>query len=345
LFIFVKTKGFMGIEDLISGFKQLSSEQQHEVVNELFRHLVHGEIGDSSVKTESDKLLGEKCPHCGSKSYFANGRLKGVQRFRCKGCGKYFNESTGTALGGLHKKDKFSKYLWCMFMGYSIRKCASETGISIPTSFNWRHKVLGSLSGISDEDFRFVCESDDVFFLHSEKGNRHIDRKPRHRGGKAKTAGITRDHVAVIVTCDRVGSQAMQVSGRGRIRRKDVEKALSGKIRKDTVFCTDAHRSYSAFAKTQELEHHKIKVGSRGYTKDQVYHVQTVNSKVSRLKTWIRDFNGVSTKYLQNYLNWFITLEKLRDKALPLKTFSLLATARVILLPELKIALLNHSYI
>lgn len=97
--------------------------------------------------------------------------------------------------------------------------------------------------------------------------------------------------------------------------------------------------------RTQELEHNKIKVGSKGYTNDQVYHVQTVNSKVIRLKTWIRDFNGVSTKYLQNYLNWFPTLEKLRDKALPFKTFSHLATTKAILLPELKIALLNHSYI
>lgn len=26
---------------------------------------------------------------------------------------------------------------------------------------------------------------------------RHLERKPGHRGGKAKTAGITRDHVAV----------------------------------------------------------------------------------------------------------------------------------------------------
>ncbi len=335
----------MGIEDIITGFKQLSAEQQHKVVNELYRYLVQGEASDTTAGAESNKLPGEKFPHCYSKSYYANGSLKGVQRSRCKEFGNYFNESTGTALERLHKKDRFNKYLWCMFMGYSIRKCANETGISIPTSFNWRNKVLGSLSGISDEDFRFVCESDDVFFLHSEKCNRHLERKPRHREGKAKTAGITRDHVAVILTCDRVGSQAMQVSGRGRISRKDVEKALSGKIRKGTVFCKDAHRSYSAFARTQELEHHKIKVGSKGYTKDQVYHVQTVNSKVSRLKTWIRDFNGVSTKYLQNYLNWFITLEKLRNKALALKMFFLLATARAILLPELKLALLNHSYI
>jgi hypothetical protein len=116
------------------------------------------------------------------------------------------------------------------------------------------------LSAISDDDFRFVCESDDVSFLYSEKGNRHLERKPRHRRGKAMTAGKTRDHIAVIVTCGRLSRQAMQLCGRGRIGRKDVKKALSGKIPKDTIFCTDAHRSYSAFAKTQELEHHKIKV-------------------------------------------------------------------------------------
>lgn len=223
-------------------------------------------------------------------------------------------------------------------MGYSIHKCSSETGISIPTSFNWLHKVLGALSAISDEDFRFVCESDDVFFLYSDKENRHLKRKPQCRGGKAKTADITRDHVIVIVTCDRVGFQTMQVSGRGRIRRIDVATALSIKILKDTVFCTDAHRSYSAFEKNQELEHHKIKVGNKRYTKEQIYDVQTVNSKLSRLKTWIRNFNGVSTKQLQNYFNWFITLEKLRDKALPLKTFSLLAKLKAILLSELKIS-------
>jgi len=335
----------MGTEELVAGFKQLTQEQQHDVINELYTHLVHGETGISAIKQESSKLLGEKCPHCKSKSYVANGRINGVQRYRCKECGKFFSETTGTALEGLHKKDKFSKYLWCMFMGYSIRKCASETVISVPTSFNWRHKILRSLNDISDNDFRFVCESDDIFFLHSEKGNKNLTRKPRYRGSKASTAGITKDHVAVIVTCDRVGSQAMKVSCRGRVSKKDIDEALGGKIRKDTVFCTDSHRSYSAFANQEGLEHHKIKVGNKGYTKDQVYHVQTVNSKTSRLKNWIRDFNGVSTKYLQNYLSWFITLEKLRDKSLPLKTFALLATSKAVFMGDLKNVLINHSYI
>ncbi|MBP7731485.1 MAG: IS1 family transposase [Bacteroidales bacterium] len=74
------------------------------MVNELYRYLTIGGAGISAAKGGTDKLLGEKCPHCGSKSYYANGRLKGVQRYRCKECGKYFNESTGNALEALHKK-------------------------------------------------------------------------------------------------------------------------------------------------------------------------------------------------------------------------------------------------
>ena len=35
-----------------------------------------------------------------------------------------------------------------------------------------------------------------------------------------------------------------------------------------------------------------------------VYHVQNVNAYGSRLKTWMRRFNGVATCHLANYLGW-----------------------------------------
>ena len=66
-----------------------------------------------------------------------------------------------------------------MLSGYSIRKSAKETGISIQTSFDWRHKLLTSFSSVSAEEFQGIVESDDLFFAFSEKGNRHLDRKPR----------------------------------------------------------------------------------------------------------------------------------------------------------------------
>ncbi len=39
-----------------------------------------------------------------------------------------------------------------------------DTGISIQTSFDWRHKLLTSFSNVSVEEFQGIVESDDLFF-------------------------------------------------------------------------------------------------------------------------------------------------------------------------------------
>lgn len=36
-----------------------------------------------------------------------------------------------------------------------------------------------------------------------------------------------------------------------------------------------------------------------------IYNIQRVNAFHSSLKRWIRKFNGVSTKFLTNYLFWY----------------------------------------
>ena len=50
---------------------------------------------------------------------------------------------------------------------------------------------------------------------------------------------------------------------------------------------------------------------------EKVLHIQNVNSYMSRFKAWIRSFNGVATKYLQNYLGWRRMLEKSGGKLSP----------------------------
>lgn len=41
-----------------------------------------------------------------------------------------------------------------------------------------------------------------------------------------------------------------------------------------------------------------------------VYHVQNVNAYTSRLKTWMRRFHGVATRYLDSYLGWFRAIDR-----------------------------------
>lgn len=48
-----------------------------------------------------------------------------------------------------------------------------------------------------------------------------------------------------------------------------------------------------------------------------VYHIQNVNAYDSRLKTWMKRFHGVATKYLENYLGWRQELERWGEQINP----------------------------
>ena len=251
------------------------------------------------------------CPRCKSLESRPNGYLKGVRRYCCKSCGKYYSEVTDKFWYNIKKKEELKRYLYQMLQGHSIRRCASECGISIQTSFNWRHKVLSAFEHLQASEYSGIVESDEMYVRESQKGSRKMDRSSRKRGGGAKK-GISKDQIAIVVTCDRQGHKGMSVVGKGRITKTDVKQVLSDTIDKTSVLCTDEHTSYKAFAQEEGLVHktHKSSLGQR--VTEKTYHVQNVNNLHRRSKKFLEKFNGVSTKYLQNYLNWFLALEKLK---------------------------------
>ena len=176
-----------------------SSQEQQDIVSTLLSLSLQA----SEVK-DSNEIKSVTCPHCSNKRIRFNGKLKGVQRYLCKCCKKNFSETTGKFRYNIKKEDKLNRYLYCLLSGYSIRKRAKEAVLSIQTSFDWRHKLLISFSSVSLAEFQGILESDDLFFSFSEKGNRHLDRKPKKRVEKASKAGISKEKVAEIAPCDRV---------------------------------------------------------------------------------------------------------------------------------------------
>lgn len=309
-------------EDFKVYYLSLSKGSQELLIEEL---MGYGQEGQELADPDISPL---KCPHCRGSHVVGNGKnTNGVQRYRCRGCGKSFGATTGKVWYALHKKDKLKSYIHCLLSGYSIRKSAESVGISLATSFSWRHKLLTSFAGVSSAHFNGIVESDETYFLYSQKGKKQLDRPARKRGDTANRDGLNDEHVAVVVTMDRQGNKAMKVIKRGRITTADIQKELQGKISKDSTFCSDGHPSYAGFAKRERLEHKKI-IASKGQrVVDRQYHVQNVNSLDSRLKKFMQQFNGVSTKYLQNYLNWFLALEKVKYSATKFKTILLMAFA------------------
>ena len=60
--------------------------------------------------------------------------------------------------------------------------------------------------------------------------------------------------------------------------------------------------SYKSFAKTNHLILKTVNGSKKEHVKEGIYHIQNVNAYDSRLKLWIKRFNGVATKYLESYL-------------------------------------------
>jgi len=273
------------------------------------------------------ELLNNKqgsCSHCGHTKYVKFGSKSGSQRYKCKSCKRSFTEYSGTWMSGIHHKNKIDSYLQLMVEENSLDNIKVALAINKKTAFDWRHKILSSLCENDKDDFTGITESDETFFLNSEKGRNVTGRKSRKRGGKSKKRGISQDQVAVIVTQDRKSNLDLTVATMGRLKKIDIENAIGKRIKSEQVIlCSDAHVSYKGFATDNEIEHHALKAIIKQRVKNKIYHIQHVNSTHNRLKKWIDNtFWGVSTKYLQQYLNWYRIKEGLKHSTQFAKDFS-----------------------
>ena len=314
----------MNYQEILLSAKLLSSSDQSRLISELL-----GLFQEDYLSYRRQQFFDKQgyCPHCEGKKYYKYGTDKGCQRFKCKVCKRTFTEFTGTWIDGLQKKNLVKEYLELMIAGKSLDKISSILEINKKTAFDWRHKILSSLSQNRGSEMVGIVESDETFFEESQKGTKNINREGRKRGlstapGKKRKRGVSDTKAAVITTADRQGGMNLSFATMGRISKEDISRSMSDAL-SDTVFlCTDGHVSYKGFALDNNLNHIVLRADLKQHVKLGVYHIQNVNSIHNRLKKWINSsFWGVSTKYLQNYLGWFRLNEKLKDSTAFLKEF------------------------
>lgn len=115
--------------------------------------------------------------------------------------------------------------------------------------------------------------------------------------------------IAVVVAQDRNGNMIARKGGTGRVKAEEIDAVIGEFIHPSSLLCTDTATNYKKFARIKGLQHETINERQKQRVKKGIYHVQNVNNFHSRLKTRIRRFQGVATKYLDNYLYWFRWLE------------------------------------
>jgi len=319
----------MNISELTSKIESLPADEQNIVYNQLLSLVNELSIDIKTIQSHQKSSESCHCPHCKSSDTIKIGFQYGVQRYACKACKRNYRDTTGTFNAGMRKGkgETMKLYMKQFIAGKSLRECARIAQISLPTSFKWRHRILAALESAQNQTIlKGIVESDDLFITYSQKGERNLDRAPRKRGKgmfESKKRGITDQKVAIVVSQDGKGSKHLQVATRGRISAEDLDSILKDKIEPNSILCSDTHHSYVAFAERNNIEHKTIKAGAKELIKEGKYHVQHVNQTGKELKEWLEKFNGVSTKYLQQYLNWFAVKKQIERATIPLKTLLL----------------------
>lgn len=296
----------------------MSNNKQINVLKQLFDNLQETDKdaflklllkeGEETTSEVTQKVV-SVCPHCGSKHFVKNGATHaGSQRYLCRDCHKSFVEDSGTILYYTQKSlGTWQKYIKCMLDKLPLRRCADECGISLPTAFAWRHKILDALQNMMNSvTLDGVVEADETFFRISYKGNHkkslsfQMPRAAKKRGTAAKKRGISKEQVCVPCGVNLDGKSVAQIANLGKPCVVDIQKVLGGHIEPETVFVTDALRAYQKISYDMGLEHIRIPRKKRIMG---VFNIQTINSYHARLKDLVLGvFHGVATKYLNNYL-------------------------------------------
>ena len=156
-----------------------------------------------------------------------------------------------------------------------------------------RREALAVLSGRSEGEASKAA---------IELGVDEARRCPHCASGKAKKRGLSREQVPVLMAADRSGTTVSAVLP--RVDAAALTAALDPVVAKDALLVSDGGASYPPCAAALGVSHEALN-RSMGERVRGDLHVQTVNSRHSRLKDFLRPRRGIATRYLDNYLSWF----------------------------------------
>ena len=269
--------------------------------------LIENDIDYKNLETLMPQLLKvdlykdkkfECCPHCHNTYFIKHGKYKGIQRYMCRNCKRTFSNTTNS-LWYYSKKvpELWVKYIELFLQRRTLRACAAELKLNLSTAFYWRHKILNILKsahhyGINPEKLSGNISVDTICFQEGAY-NSTINFKPDYYfQQKLIVAAAVRDcqDTMLIVPLSRHSFDKIQFKNK-IISRLD-EKAL--------IITNGWNRFLRAVS-----ERYNNKTNKRWKSKSRVID-DKINHIGHKVSAWFCDFYGIATKYLENYLSYFI---------------------------------------
>lgn len=264
-----------------------------------------------SEKSTTERIV-ETCPNCTGTNFIKHGSFQNRTRYKCKDCKKTFTSLTGTSISWLKKTELWEDFITLTLEDKTLREIAKDLNLSTKTVLQWRHRTFNALNNIFSKSFVGITETDDLHTKFNQKGIKRTIRKngkklpnPKFIQLGKRKRGDSDHSVKVLVMLDRKKTIDMKIAKRGRISTKDIKRVIDiNRINETVCIVSDKHPSIIKACRDLEIENISF------LAQDHVVkhaHVQNLNNLIARFKKWIyTNFNNVSTKYLQNYLNMFM---------------------------------------
>jgi transposase-like protein len=292
----------------IAAILSLTKEGKREFIDKLYEFLNSNRL--TALDYQRIKILSTApiCPRCRCEYVTKAGVHNGRQVYKCKNCKYQFRETAKSLVYYSHKYYLLVDYIKCMLEGKSLRACAREVGISLPTSFRWRHKILSAIQGLEGGiNFSGITEADELLLQYSEKGRRY--KSPEEKEQAMKTV---HPNVAVLVMTDREGNLLFKHTGENKVQNSQIKEELKRRVSENNLICFKPNDEFKQAVMESPSKKVIVRRKTKGLT---IYSVNVAEKKITNFLVWMMRFRGVATKYLQNYLMWFVVMNKyLKDK-------------------------------
>ena len=291
---------------ILNIINQMTDQELSLVLSNLF----------SSTKIESNEdYTIDCCPHCGSIRIKKNGHTNGYQRYICLDCKKSFSDKTNS----FFKNSKISKDKWLKFIDYEITgiTLAEEAyymKLSIPTCFKMRHRIYQGISSYVSDNVRLkdTVELDSAYRKINLKGTKpqNMPRKSKKRGNTSAYSGISHHKLCIASGIDEHDNMFLKVVGLGSESFEKYKKVFHYFDKVDCLV-TDSKTSMNQVSNKlgTALDKIETKANQKRYTTKNGNSLGDINELHQEVTKLITRTHGISTRYIQGYLD-FITIKK-----------------------------------
>lgn len=332
------------LDSLLDMVKGLSQAEQSALAERIMGLLAEA---PAVQKGSCHELISEvsperpDCPHCAAKASLGyvvkRGYKGGAQRYFCKSCGKFFVPTTNTAFSRTRKSaDTWKKFIQLTVAGKGLRSCAEACGIAYQTAFTWRHKIL-HIFVVNQKATHMTgtVEADEMLIPISYKGNHvrgsfgvrknekgAVNDMPR-RAYKRGTDNISRSakDKACVFCMVEDGNKSFfaAVPGVGFMSEAMLNATVGKHVNKDSsTLLADEYKITKKYFEDNGYNHVILKSNTSDNPHDhkpevkEGLHIQHVNAMHHHIRTFLKPYCGVSSKYLENYIALFVWLKSIR---------------------------------